>query len=86
MPISHPPQYSKGTQEKFQGYKWIPLTPELLDYDNTQVLVIGESLGIKEKMAEAQKDIEEATKSRVERQEAQEAQVSYSVAQCCGVS
>lgn len=76
MPISNPPLYSRSTQEKFRGLRWIPLTPELLDYDNTQVLVIGESIGIKEEMTEARKDVEEATKGGVDRQEAQEAQVS----------
>lgn len=39
------PSYSESTQEMFKGRRWIPLVPELLDYDNTQLLIIGETLG-----------------------------------------
>jgi hypothetical protein len=70
VPIANPPSYSGSTQKKFKGLRWIPLTPELLDYDNTQVLVVGESLGIK-KTAKARKNVEEATKRGADKQEPQ---------------
>lgn len=28
--------------KKFRGLRWMPLEPELLDYQNTQFLIIGE--------------------------------------------
>lgn len=44
IPVGNPPSYSENTQNKFKGLRWIPLIPELLEYDNTQLLVIGEAL------------------------------------------
>jgi hypothetical protein len=55
-PIGNPAAYPKSIQEKFKGLRWIPLIPELLDYDNTQLLVIGEAVNPTEKPAEAVSD------------------------------
>lgn len=44
--LKQPPAYPKSIQEDFRGYRWIPLTPKFLDYTNTQLLVIGERIGI----------------------------------------
>ncbi|KAK9456454.1 hypothetical protein V1511DRAFT_282781 [Dipodascopsis uninucleata] len=35
------PKYSKEIMESFKGYRWIPLRPEHLDYENCQILFIG---------------------------------------------
>lgn len=41
--IKNTAEYPKAImEEKFGDYRWIPLEPELLDYDNTQLLIIGE--------------------------------------------
>jgi hypothetical protein len=37
-------EYPQSIMEKFRGRRWMPLEPELLDYDNTQILVIGEGM------------------------------------------
>jgi hypothetical protein len=50
--IGHPPAYPESIQKKFRGLRWIPLVPELLDYDNTQLLVIGEELDVVGKSAD----------------------------------
>lgn len=50
--IGHPPAYPESIQKKFRGLRWMPLVPELLDYDNTQLLVIGEELDVVGKSAE----------------------------------
>ena len=43
--LSKPAQYPEEIQKKFRNLRWMPLEPELLDYVNTQFLVIGEGLG-----------------------------------------
>ncbi|EGR45190.1 uncharacterized protein TRIREDRAFT_81659 [Trichoderma reesei QM6a] len=41
------PEYPKKMHEEFHEYRWIPTRPHHLDYANTQILMIGESSGIK---------------------------------------
>lgn len=40
------PGYPQEIQDEFRGLRWMPLQPKLLDYVNTQFLLIGESGGI----------------------------------------
>ncbi|KAL2835053.1 hypothetical protein BDW59DRAFT_2589 [Aspergillus cavernicola] len=41
-------------QEKFRGLRWIPTEPELLDYPNAQVLMVGSAVGDLGKAATAE--------------------------------
>lgn len=43
--LENPAKYPEDLQKKFRGLKWMPLIPSLLDYENTQFLVIGEAAG-----------------------------------------
>jgi hypothetical protein len=43
--ISEPAVYPARLQKQFQGKSWMPLTPEMLDYEGTQFLIMGEGLG-----------------------------------------
>lgn len=43
--LDNPAQYPEEIQKKFRNLRWMPLIPELLDYQNTQFLIIGEGLG-----------------------------------------
>jgi hypothetical protein len=77
--IDNPAEYPEGIQKKFGNLRWMPLEPELLNYQNTQLLLIGEGEGgigrilverIKdakndemEKLDEAMKKFDEAKKS-----------------------
>ncbi|RDW73736.1 hypothetical protein BP5796_07178 [Coleophoma crateriformis] len=80
--LSNPAQYPESIQKKFRSLRWMPLEPELLDYENTQFLIIGEGLGdmtkaveeqskdqrdeSKEKPAEEMEKLEEEDMERVE--------------------
>jgi len=46
--------YPESIMQKFRGLRWMPLEPEVLDYDNTQILIIGEGMGSVEKAMEEQ--------------------------------
>jgi hypothetical protein len=48
--------YPAEIMQKFRGLRWMPLVPELLDYENTQLLLIGEGLGTIGKAAEGEQD------------------------------
>jgi hypothetical protein len=43
--IGKDPEYPESIMDKFRGRRWMPLEPELLDYANTQFLIIGEGMG-----------------------------------------
>jgi len=43
--LSNPAEYPEHIQKKFRDLRWMPLEPELLDYESTQVLIIGEGMG-----------------------------------------
>lgn len=40
------PEYSQKIMDEFRGRRWMPLKPELLDFANTQFLLVGQSGGI----------------------------------------
>lgn len=58
--IANPAQYPEKIQSKFRDLRWSPLEPEMLDYEHTQVLIIGEGMGVLgkavEEMSKDQKD------------------------------
>ncbi|PBP26111.1 hypothetical protein BUE80_DR002974 [Diplocarpon rosae] len=43
--LPNPAQYPEDLQAKFRDLRWMPLEPALLDYTNTQFLLIGEGMG-----------------------------------------
>jgi hypothetical protein len=45
--------YPPEIMQRFRGLRWIPLVPEMLDYEDAQFLIIGEAFGTIEKAAEA---------------------------------
>ena len=45
-----------SVREKFQDYRWAPLTPEFIDYPNAQFLMIGEATDDLGKAATAEPD------------------------------
>lgn len=65
--------------QKFRGLRWMPLEPELLDYDNTQILLIGG--GSFEKAVEGQeKDVKEnENEAPAEEMEKLEDEVSFRI-------
>ncbi|KAE8407208.1 esterase-like activity of phytase-domain-containing protein [Aspergillus pseudonomiae] len=50
------PEYPESVREKFQDYRWAPLTPEFIDYPNAQFLMIGEATDDLGKAATAEPD------------------------------
>jgi hypothetical protein len=44
--LDSPPDYPQEIIDEFRNLRWGPLQPKLLDYKNTQFLLIGESSGI----------------------------------------
>jgi hypothetical protein len=58
--LDNPAKYPEELQKKFRGLRWMPLEPELLKYEGTQVLLIGETMGDLEKsdeeMSKGQRD------------------------------
>jgi hypothetical protein len=43
--VSRPPEYPPQLREKFGSHRWIDVDPELLDYENTQILLIAAHTG-----------------------------------------
>jgi hypothetical protein len=43
--LDNPAGYPEGIQKKFGNLRWMPLEPELLNYQNAQLLLIGEGEG-----------------------------------------
>lgn len=43
--LDNPASYPEDIQKKFRNLRWMPLEPELLKYQNTQFLLIGEGIG-----------------------------------------
>ncbi len=57
-------EYPEHIQENFRGLRWMPVVPEILDYQNTQMLLIGEAFdefghAIEEQSKDAQDDSKE---------------------------
>jgi hypothetical protein len=48
--------YPESIMQKFRGLRWMPLEPEVLEYENTQILIIGEGMGNVEKAMEEQEE------------------------------
>ncbi|CAG8980340.1 hypothetical protein HYALB_00013679 [Hymenoscyphus albidus] len=65
--LENPAKYPEDLQTKFRGLRWMPLIPELLEYENTQFLVIGEAAGNMDKaLEEMKKDEKDETKEKPE--------------------
>jgi hypothetical protein len=65
--LSNPAEYPEDLQKKFRGLRWMPLTPELLDYKNAQMLLIGEGQdGFGKAVEEQSKDAKDAEKEKPE--------------------
>jgi hypothetical protein len=65
--IKGPAQYPESVAGKFKDLRWIPLEPELLDYDNTQLLLIGEGQGdLGKAVAESSQDQQDERKEAPE--------------------
>ncbi|CAG8950895.1 hypothetical protein HYFRA_00003112 [Hymenoscyphus fraxineus] len=65
--LENPAKYPEELQKKFRGLRWMPLIPELLEYENTQFLVIGEAAGNMDKaLEEMKKDEKDETKEKPE--------------------
>lgn len=43
--LDNPAEYPEDIQKKFRNLRWMPLQPELLNFQNTQMLLIGEGQG-----------------------------------------
>ena len=78
--LPNPTEYPEEIEKKFRDLRWIPLEPELLEYKNTQLLVIGEALGDLGKAVEEQsKDQRDDKKEKPEEEvEKLEKEVSFS--------
>ena len=65
--MSNPAKYPEELQKKFRGLRWCPLEPELLNYNNTQLLLIGEGFGVMGKaVEEINKDRKDDSKEKPE--------------------
>ena len=65
-------EYPESIMQKFRGLRWIPLEPELLDYDNTQILLIGQGSfenALREQEADAKNDVKETPAEEIGRLE-----------------
>ncbi len=54
--------YPEHIMKKFRGLRWITLEPELLDYENTQFLLIGEGTGYDKATEEQDEDKKDGNK------------------------
>ncbi|KAK1248649.1 hypothetical protein MKX08_006869 [Trichoderma sp. CBMAI-0020] len=57
------PEYPKKILEEFRDLRWIPSRPNHFDYNNSQILLIGESSGIEKAMTPQEED-EKANKEK----------------------
>ncbi|KAK0114673.1 hypothetical protein ONS95_014158 [Cadophora gregata] len=63
--LDNPASYPEDIQKKFRNLRWMPLEPELLNYKNTQFLIIGEGMGEMDKaVQELSKDAKDDTKEK----------------------
>ncbi|KAK9465988.1 hypothetical protein V1512DRAFT_253911 [Lipomyces arxii] len=47
MRISKSPEYSKAIMNEFHEYRWIPLKPAHMDYENCEILFVGSHHGVR---------------------------------------
>ncbi|TAQ88215.1 hypothetical protein B7494_g3458 [Chlorociboria aeruginascens] len=64
--LSSPVKYPESVQKKFRGLRWMPLELDLLDYEKTQILLIGEGLGTLGAVEEQEEDIKGNSKGMPE--------------------
>jgi hypothetical protein len=69
--LNNPAKYPESTQKKFRNLRWSPLEPEMLDYENTQFLIIGEGFGqlgraVEEQSKDKKDDEKEAPEEEME--------------------
>lgn len=64
--IQNPANYPKEIQDQFRGRRWMPVTPETLDYEGAQFLLIGEGLGDINKAVEPSSKDEKHDKEKPE--------------------
>jgi hypothetical protein len=74
--LDNPAEYPESIQKKFRNLRWMPLEPELLDYKNTQMLIIGEGQGdfgraVDEQSKDAKDDEKEKPEDELEKLEAE---------------
>ncbi|KAH7386491.1 hypothetical protein BKA64DRAFT_759206 [Cadophora sp. MPI-SDFR-AT-0126] len=63
--LDNPASYPEEIQKKFRNLRWMPLEPELLNYQNTQFLIIGEGIGeIGKAVEEMSKDAKDNKKEK----------------------
>ncbi|KAH7383012.1 hypothetical protein BKA64DRAFT_174554 [Cadophora sp. MPI-SDFR-AT-0126] len=63
--LDNPASYPEDLQKKFRNLRWMPLEPELLNYQNTQFLIIGEGMGEMGKaVQEMSQDAKDDTKEK----------------------
>lgn len=66
--IDDPAQYPESVMKKFGGRRWCPMQPEMLEYEGTQMLLIGEGVG------DAEKALQEQGKDRKDEDKVQPAE------------
>jgi hypothetical protein len=65
-------EYPESIMQKFRGRRWMPLEPELLNYENTQILIIGGGSydkAVEEQEKDANNDRKEAPAQEMEKLE-----------------
>ncbi|KAE9369329.1 hypothetical protein N431DRAFT_493147 [Stipitochalara longipes BDJ] len=72
--LDNPAEYPESIQKKFRNLRWMPLEPELLDYQHTQLLLIGEGQGdfgraVQEQSKDAKNDEKEKPEEEMEKLE-----------------
>ncbi|PMD42682.1 hypothetical protein L207DRAFT_543305 [Hyaloscypha variabilis F] len=72
--LDNPAEYPESIQKKFRNLRWMPLEPELLDYQHTQLLLIGEGQGdfgraVQEMTKDAKSDEKEKPEEEMEKLE-----------------
>ncbi|KAI9791489.1 MAG: hypothetical protein M1816_003833 [Peltula sp. TS41687] len=68
--LPKPADYNKEIMDEFRGRGWMPMQPRILDYENAQVLLIGEEVGDLSKALEpTRKDEKEHKETPMEEME-----------------
>ncbi|PVH87789.1 hypothetical protein DL98DRAFT_478782 [Cadophora sp. DSE1049] len=70
--LDNPASYPEALQKKFRNLRWMPLEPELLNYQNTQFLIIGEGMNdmgkaVQEMTKDAKDDAKEKPAEELEK-------------------
>ncbi len=70
--IGQDPGYSEEIMTEFRDLRWMPLQPKLLDYVNTQFLLIGESRGVDGATVDETEEGKEGVKEEMEKLEGED--------------